>query len=134
MEHLQVGSIGNSGKLHPGKFCKIVLQPLEIPRPRIKTYGNSTWFLLDHPWKFHFFLNWPLEFLHALSSILSWKFDVLNPCSTLYDKWLLGYSRNIWVLIFSGIVQLLDAIQGQVQGKQQKSESYLHKLQKEKLN
>ena len=56
------------------------------------------------------------------------------PCSTLYDKGLSGNSRNIWVLIFSGIVQLLDAIQGQVQGKQQKSESYLHKLQKEKLN
>ena len=87
MEHLQVGSIGNSGKLHPGKFCKIVLQPLEIPRPRIKTYGNSTWFLLDHPWKFHFLLNWPLEFLHALSSVLSWKFNVLNSRPMFNSVW-----------------------------------------------
>ena len=26
--------------------------------------------VLEHPWNFHFFFNWPLEFPHALSSIL----------------------------------------------------------------
>ena len=29
-------------KLHPWKFCNIVLHTLEIPRPKTKTYGNLT--------------------------------------------------------------------------------------------
>ena len=28
-------------------------------------YGNSTWFFLEHQWKFLFFFHWPLEFPHA---------------------------------------------------------------------
>ena len=32
-------------------------------------YGHSTWFFLEHQWKFLFFFHWPLEFPHALSSI-----------------------------------------------------------------
>ena len=34
-----------------------------------ETWNNSTWFFLDHPWKFYFFFNWNLEFPHALTSI-----------------------------------------------------------------
>ena len=33
-------------------FCKIVLDSLEILRPKRKTPGNSTLFFLGHPWKF----------------------------------------------------------------------------------
>ena len=38
----------------PWKFNKFVLGPMEIPRPKTKTPGNSTLFFLGHPWKFHF--------------------------------------------------------------------------------
>ena len=53
----------------PWIFHKIVLDPLEIPRPKTETPGNSTWFFLGHPWKFHFVFNWPLELPHAISLI-----------------------------------------------------------------
>ena len=36
-------------KLHPWKFHKIVINPLEIPSPKTKTPGNSTLFFLGHP-------------------------------------------------------------------------------------
>ena len=52
--------------LHPWKFHKIVLHPLQFPRPKIKAHGNLTWFFLDHPWKFHFFFHWPLEFPRSI--------------------------------------------------------------------
>ena len=29
-------------KLYPCRFCEFVLHPLEIPRPKMRTYGNST--------------------------------------------------------------------------------------------
>ena len=48
--------------LHPWKFCKIVWHSA-------KTYENSIWVFLEHPWKFHFYFGWPLEFPHAFSSI-----------------------------------------------------------------
>ena len=54
---------------HPSKFCKIVWHPLEIPGSKNETHGNSKWFFLEHPWKFYFFFNRPLEFPHAFSSI-----------------------------------------------------------------
>ena len=54
---------------HPWKLCKIVWHTLEIARWKTETHGNSTWIFLEHPWKFHFLFNWPLEFPHALSSI-----------------------------------------------------------------
>ena len=41
-------------KLLLWKFHKIVLDPLEIPRPKTKTPGNSTLFSLGHLWKFNF--------------------------------------------------------------------------------
>ena len=36
-------------KLHPWKFHKIVLQPLEFPRVNTKTYGNSTLYFFNTP-------------------------------------------------------------------------------------
>ena len=53
---------------NPGNSTKL-LHPLEIPRQKNKAYGNSTWFLFGHSWKFHFFCNWLLWFPHTLSSI-----------------------------------------------------------------
>ena len=52
----------------PWKFYKNVWYPLEIPRPKTTTRGNSTLVFLEHPWKFYFYFNWLLEFPHALSS------------------------------------------------------------------
>ena len=49
--------IPDKTRLKPWIFHKIVLDPLEIPRPKIKTPGNSTLFFLGHPWKFHFVFN-----------------------------------------------------------------------------
>ena len=49
--------IPDKTKLSPWIFHKIVLEPLEIPRPKTKTPGNSTLFFLGHPWKFHFIFN-----------------------------------------------------------------------------
>ena len=37
----------------PG-YYKIMLDPLEIPRPKTETPRNSTLFFLGHLWKFHF--------------------------------------------------------------------------------
>ena len=34
--------IQNKTKLYPYEFHEIVLHPLEIPKPKITTYGNST--------------------------------------------------------------------------------------------
>ena len=43
-------------ELHPSKFHKIALYPIEIPIPKVKTPGNSAWFFLGHAWKFCFIL------------------------------------------------------------------------------
>ena len=53
--------------------------PLEIQQNFVTPLGNSKFknqdpwkfheFLLEHPWKFCFFFNWPLEFPYFLSSI-----------------------------------------------------------------
>ena len=53
-----------------GNSTKIVLHPLDIPKPKTNTHGNITWFFLHHHWKFHFFISWPLEFPHFIFSIL----------------------------------------------------------------
>ena len=50
------------------KFCKFVWHPLEIPKSKTKTHGNSVLLFLEHPRNFHFFFNWPLEFPHVFSS------------------------------------------------------------------
>ena len=64
-------------KLNPWIFHKIVLDPLEIPRPKTKTPGNSTLLLITlgnstsfliNPWKFHMLFLW-----------YPWKFHIHNP-------------------------------------------------------
>ena len=62
---LPLGILG--AKLYLWIFHKVVWHPLEIPRQKPKTDGNSKWIFLDHYFKLHFFFNWPLEFQHALS-------------------------------------------------------------------
>ena len=49
--------IPDKTKLNPWKFQKIVLDPLETLRPKTKTPGNSTLFLLGRPCKFRFTFN-----------------------------------------------------------------------------
>ena len=53
---------------YPWKFCKFVWHSLEIPKSKTKTHGNSALIFLEHPWNFHFFFNWALEFSHVFSS------------------------------------------------------------------
>ena len=47
--------IPDKTKLNPLNIPQncIRIDPLEIPRPKTKTHGNSTLFFLGHPWKFH---------------------------------------------------------------------------------
>ena len=48
--------ISDKMKLHPLVFHKTVLHyRLEFPRPKTETHKNSTWFFLNHSWKFYFF-------------------------------------------------------------------------------
>ena len=49
--------IPNKTKLNSWIFHKIVLEPLEVPRSKSKTPGNSTLYFLGYPWKFHFVFN-----------------------------------------------------------------------------
>ena len=53
-----------------GNFAKLFDTPLKFQGQKLKpkTHRNSTWVFLEHPWKFQFFFNWPLEFPHVLSS------------------------------------------------------------------
>ena len=51
---------------HSWKFCKIACHPLEIPRSKTKTHGNSAWVFLGHSWKFHFLFNYPLKYPYDL--------------------------------------------------------------------
>ena len=75
--------------IYPWKCHKIVLDSLEIPRPKAKTHGNSTLYFLSHPWKFHFIFNLPLEITRAISLI---PLEIPYPQSPCLD--------------FSGIAQL----------------------------
>ena len=59
--------IPECSSVHPRKFCKTVWHQLEIPRSKTKTHANSTQVPHEHPWKFHFLFNWPLEFPHSFS-------------------------------------------------------------------
>ena len=49
--------IPDKTKLNPSILHKLVLNHLEIPRPKTKSPGNSTLFFINHPWKFHFVFN-----------------------------------------------------------------------------
>ena len=70
--------IPDKTKFNPCIFHNIVLEPLEIPRPKTKTPGNSALLFLGHPWKFHFVFNWPLKIPHAISLIYTWEFHILK--------------------------------------------------------
>ena len=72
--------IPEKAKFHPWKFCKIVCQPLEIPRSKTKTQENFTLVFLYKTAISSIFFNCTLGFPCALSSIpLEWKFHVFNP-------------------------------------------------------
>ena len=70
--------ISEKAQLNPWIFHKIVLDPLEIPRPKTKTPCNRTLFFLGYSWKFHSFLLNPWKF-HMLFLWYPWKFHILNP-------------------------------------------------------
>ena len=74
----------NPGKtrLHPEKLHKQFFHPLEILRPKTKTPGNSTLFLIN-PWKIHLpFLQYP------------WKFHILNPRFFFCNSPIYNYFNN----------------------------------------
>ena len=77
-----------------GNFAKLLTRLGNSKFKNQDTHGNSTWVFLEHPWKFHFFFNLPLEFPYALSSI---PLDI--PC--LQPSLLCS---GVW--IFSGIAHL----------------------------
>ena len=52
--------------LYSVKLCDTPLMGIRMSKT--KTHENSTWVFCEHPWKFHFFFNWPLEFPHVPSS------------------------------------------------------------------
>ena len=82
-------------KLYPCEFREIVLHRLEIPRPKMKTDGNSTWYLqlqLDQSWKFHFFFR---RFLNLVCSLLLFHIHSVSLCFFLNwwrkeDSWIFG--------------------------------------------
>ena len=64
---------------HPCKFCKTVWHRLvdsEVKNQDLLEFHMS---FREHPWKLHFFFNWPLEFPHVLSLISLENLYVLNP-------------------------------------------------------
>ena len=67
---------------HPSEFHKIVLHPLEFPRPKTKTYGDPTQHFLDHLWKFHI-LNPPCLIFFWSSQLLSRR----RLCKSLVLRW-----------------------------------------------
>ena len=79
-------------KLNLWIFHKLVSDPLEIPRPKTKTHGNSTLFFLGYPWNFTSFLINLWNF-HMLFLWYPWKFHILDP--------------PVW--IFSGIAHRVDS-------------------------
>ena len=77
---------GNSrqNEASPWKFHKIVLYPLEFPRPETKTFGNFTWFFLVYPWNIHIlFFQYP------------WQLHVLSPLVWIFSE--IVHSRNCFV-------------------------------------
>ena len=77
--------IPDKTKSHPWKFGKIVLDLLEIPRPKTETPGNATLYFLGHPWKFNFVFNELLETPYAIS-LISLEIPYLQP--TLFGLFL----------------------------------------------
>ena len=80
--------------------------PLEIPMPKTKTHGNSSWFFLDHPWKFptsflidppgistSSFFNIPLEIPCPQPPCPVWIFSGINSPILLW--WLGNHDKLI---------------------------------------
>ena len=96
-------------KLNPWIFHEIVLDPLEIPRPKTRTLGNYTSFFLVtlgnsalfliHPWKFHMLFLW-----------YPWKFHILNPPVWIFPRIAqcpINFSLN---MLGTGLLYLLDIV------------------------
>ena len=77
--------ISEKAQLSPWIFHKIVLDPLEIPRPKIKTPGNRTLFFLGYSWKFHSFLLNPRKF-HMLFLWYPWKYHILTLLVCIFSE------------------------------------------------
>ena len=89
----------------------VILDPLEIPKPKTKTlenstfflgahhpFGNSTWFLIN-PWKFHMLFLWyPWKF-RMLFLWYPWKFHTLDPPCRLDFFWNGPYFLSILFLL-----------------------------------
>ena len=60
----------------PGNSANLCDTPLEIPKWKTKTHGNSALVFLEHPWSLLFFFLDPWNF-YVFSS-RPWKFHVLN--------------------------------------------------------
>ena len=73
-------------KFNPQIFYEIVLNPLEIPRPKTKTLGNSTLFFLGHTWKFRFVFNYLLEIPYPQPPCLDffWNSPICKLCKPLF--------------------------------------------------
>ena len=52
---LKIPEKNKASPLEAPQNCVTPVHPSEILRPKAKTPGNSTWFFLDHPWKFQKF-------------------------------------------------------------------------------
>ena len=65
-------------KLHPCKFHKIVLHPLEFPRPKAKIHGILHDFFWITPVNSTSYCTDPRNF-HILFIQCPWKFHVFNP-------------------------------------------------------
>ena len=75
----------------PGNSANLCDTPLEIPKWKTKTHGNSALVFLEHPWSLLLFFFRPLEFLRFFFKTLE------VPCPQL--------PPIVW--IFSGIAQCL---------------------------
>ena len=72
-----------SAKTQTGRIEDInVLDPLEIPRPKTETPGNSAAFLIN-PWKFYMLF---LVILHAISDTPGIPYPPPPPCLDFFWK------------------------------------------------
>ena len=110
------------------KCFEIMWHPLEIPRSKTKTHGNSAWFFPDHPWKLDFFFNWPPEFSHVPYSVLLelpypqpspphldfiWSSPILNSSPMQHQRWSSLWQKMLqadccYIQLLYYVIELLD--------------------------
>ena len=56
-------------KLSPLKILQNFVTPWKFQVQKPRSIEIYTWIFCEHPWKFHFFFNWPQEFAHVFSSV-----------------------------------------------------------------